>query len=245
MYVGPLSGKALPDEFAWTDSDLSPHIGHKNRTFCELTALHQIALRHANSPNDVIGLEHYRRRFVNGPKWLCQVIRTTQKSFLTRPVSNFLRRRFELTHAQAASLLEHCDIIVPRPARLKHSVEAHYRQSHISDDWQKLRHVVTSRFPDYASAFEEFSSQKTIHHFNMFVARSGWGEQYCRWLFEILDQLEKEIDLSERDSFQIRVFGFLAERLLNVFLLRHPQLRVMHLPVVQLYNESVVQPARM
>jgi hypothetical protein len=243
MYVGPLSGKTLPDEGAMTDADLSPHIGHKNRTFCELTALHQMALRHANSPSDVIGLEHYRRRFVNGPKWLCQIIRTTQKSFLSRPISNFMRRRFELTHAQAAGLLEHCDIIVPRPARLKLSVEEHYRLYHVCDDWEKLRHVVTRRFPDYTNAFEAFSRQKTIHHFNMFVARSEFVQQYCRWLFEILDQLESEIDLSARDSFQIRVFGFLAERLLNVFLLRHSQLKVMQLPVVQLYNESVVQPA--
>ena len=38
-----------------------------------------------------------------------------------------------------------------------------------------------------------------------------------KWLFPILVSLETQIDISDRDTFQKRVFGFLAERLFNVF----------------------------
>ncbi len=241
MYVGPLSGHpALPD-FAVTDADLSPHIGHKNKSYCELTALHQMALRHTGENDEVVGLVHYRRRFVNGPKWLGQLIRTLQKTNWTRPFSNALLRQHELTQADATEMLKSCDVIVPRPTRLKESIEQRYLLSHVGSDWEKLRQLMAEQHPMYMPAFEQCASGKTIHHFNMFVATSGFLHKYTKWLFSILEQLEGQIDLSGRDHFQIRVFGFLAERLFNVYLIKHAELRVMHVPVVQLFNESVVQ----
>jgi Domain of unknown function (DUF4422) len=63
---------------------------------------------------------------------------------------------------------------------------------------------------------------------------------YAKWLFQVLDALEPQIDLNGRDNFQQRVFGFLAERLFNVYLIKHTELKLLHLPVVQLFNESVV-----
>ena len=240
MYVGPLSGQSCPAKFAVTDADLSPHIAHKNQTYCELTALQQVARRHPATSEDVVGLVHYRRRFVNGPKWLSQIIRSTQKSRWTRPFSNALLEKHELTQSKAAKLLNHCDVIVPRLSRLKESIEQRYVQSHHGEDWYKLRQLLVDQFPDYVPAFEQCARGHSIHHFNMFVANSAFLQHYTPWLFSILDQLESQIDLSGRDHFQIRVFGFLAERLFNVYLLKHTELTVLHLPIVQLFNESVV-----
>jgi len=79
-----------------------------------------------------------------------------------------------------------------------------------------------------------------LHHFNMFVGSTDFMHRYAKWLFQILDELETQIDVSGRDNFQQRVFGFLAERLFNVYLIKHTELKVLHLPVVQLFNESVV-----
>mgnify|MGYP000415574046 FL=1 len=240
IYVGPLSGPSSPDDFAVTDAIQSPHMADKNKSFCELTALYQMLNLHAPSKDELIGLVHYRRPFVQGPKWLCRIIRTTQKSKYTRSISNVLLANYTLTQSKAAVLLKDHDVIVPVPVRLKTSVEERYMQMHVASDWEKLKRIIEVQQPDYLAAFEQLAKGRSMYLYNMFVGRTELMHRYAKWLFPILESLETQIDISDRDTFQKRVFGFLAERLFNVFLIKHSELKVLHLPVVQLFNESVV-----
>lgn len=240
IYVGPLSGPSSPDDFAVTDAIQSPHMADKNKSFCELTALYQMLNLHAPSKDELIGLVHYRRPFVQGPKWLCRIIRTTQKSKYTRGISNALLANYSLTQSKAAVLLKDHDVIVPVPVHLKTSVEERYMQMHVASDWAKLKRIIEVQQPDYLAAFEQLANGRSMYLYNMFVGRTELMHRYAKWLFPILESLETQIDISDRDTFQKRVFGFLAERLFNVFLIKHTELKVLHLPVVQLFNESVV-----
>mgnify|MGYP000660132892 FL=1 len=240
IYVGPLSGPSSPDDFAVTDAIQSPHMADKNKSFCELTALYQMLNLHPASKDELIGLVHYRRPFIQGPKWLCRIIRTTQKSKFTRGISNALLANYTLTQSKAAVLLKDHDVIVPVPVHLKTSVEERYMQMHVASDWEKLKRIIEVQQPDYLAAFEQLANARSMYLYNMFVGRTELMHRYAKWLFPILESLEMQIDISDRDTFQKRVFGFLAERLFNVFLIKHTELKVLHLPVVQLFNESVV-----
>ncbi|EXC31183.1 hypothetical protein J520_2287 [Acinetobacter sp. 869535] len=52
-------------------------------------------------------------------------------------------------------------------------------------------------------------------------------------MFKILFELEKELDISSYNSYQKRIFGFLSERLFNVFLLHHNnEIKVSEIDVV-------------
>ena len=54
--------------------------------------------------------------------------------------------------------------------------------------------------------------------FNMFVMRRDLFDAYCQWLFSVLFELEKRLDVSSFDPYNQRVFGFVGERLLDVWL---------------------------
>ena len=76
--------------------------------------------------------------------------------------------------------------------------------------------------------------------FNMFVLRSELFNSYCNWLFSILFEVEKRIPYKEYGPYQGRVFGFLAERLLNVWVEKNiSQEKIKYLPVVNLEGENL------
>lgn len=54
--------------------------------------------------------------------------------------------------------------------------------------------------------------------FNMFVMRRDYFRGYMDWLFSVLFELEKRLDITDWDTYDSRVYGFVAERLLDVWL---------------------------
>ena len=56
------------------------------------------------------------------------------------------------------------------------------------------------------------------HRFNMFVMSHEKLHAWCTWLFDVLFELEKRLDISGYDAYNARVFGFVAERLLDVWI---------------------------
>lgn len=55
----------------------------------------------------------------------------------------------------------------------------------------------------------------------MMFCKANLFDDYCRWLFDILFELEQVVDLSELNHYQQRLYGFLSERLLNVWIRRN------------------------
>ena len=56
------------------------------------------------------------------------------------------------------------------------------------------------------------------HRFNMFIMKRNLFNDYCDWLFGILFKVENRIDISDWNKSEQRVFGYLSERLLDVWI---------------------------
>ena len=54
--------------------------------------------------------------------------------------------------------------------------------------------------------------------FNMFIMKKDILNDYCEWLFDILETLENSIDSTQYDSFHSRFYGRISELLLDVYI---------------------------
>ena len=69
----------------------------------------------------------------------------------------------------------------------------------------------------YLPSFDKVMAGNRLHLFNMLIAREEVFDAYCDWLFAVLFELEKHVDMTGYTPYQQRLYGFLSERLLNVW----------------------------
>lgn len=189
-------------------------ISEKNANFCELTALYWIW---KNDRSDLIGLEHYRRFF-------CK-----KTSFVAKPLSV----------SAVEKKLKRADILLPRKLIMRETVYEQYNNGHIISDLDQCRNIIGEKYPDYLPSFDKTMKRKRAYMYNMFVMRRELLCEYAEWLFSILFEAEKRIDLTGRDPYQMRVFGFLSERLFQVWITHH-NLKVKCAPVYNIGEKVFV-----
>lgn len=203
-------GSALnSDDFGYQRDDIGENISNKNKSFCELTATYWIM---KNDKSDIVGLTHYRRYFF--------------KKHKNNKLENVLSEK------EIREILKEKDIIVPNSTFIiKHNAEKSWEKTHIKKDYDECRKIIAEKYPDYVEAFEQFSKSRFLYICNMFIARKEIFDEYYKWLFDILFELEKRTDISNYDDYNKRLFGFMSERLLNVWLLKHKELKIQKMPV--------------
>lgn len=213
-------GAALnEDDFGYVRDDTGDNISTKNKNFCELTATYWIL---KNDKSDIVGLTHYRRYFFKKGK--------------TNKLTNVLDEQ------DIRNILKEKDIIVPNSTFIiKHNAEKSWEATHVKKDYDECRKIITEKYPDYLEAFNKFSKSRFLYICNMFIARKEIFDDYYNWLFDILFELEKRTDLSGYDDYNKRLFGFMSERLFNVWLIKHSELKVQKMPVYNIdrrpYNQ--------
>ena len=170
------------------------NISSKNKNYCELTALYWIW---KNCNDDIVGLEHYRRMFLN----------------------DNINEIGLLNEDEILSILNTHDIIVPTLFNNKtRTVYQHYVEDHKKRDIELVQNIINSKYPEYNSSFNQVMNSKYEYGFNMLITRKDILDEYSQWLFDILFDLENKIDISKYDEYQKRIYGFLSERLFNVWL---------------------------
>ena len=133
------------------------------------------------------------------------------------------------------NILSKYDIVVPNNTYIiKHNVEDSWKATHIYKDYEECRKIVSEKYPDYIEAFEKVSKSKKLYTCNMFISSKRIFDEYYNWLFDILFELEKRTDLSKYDDYNKRLYGFMSERLFNVWLCKHSELKVYKTPVFNL-----------
>lgn len=224
-------GKALNNQNLGIAGDnTGDNISEKNRSYCELTGLYW-AWKNLKDV-DIIGLCHYRRYFDFHHQ--CQPI---------LPYTKFPKERFDkLDFSVPRKIMDAAlqgKVIAPRIMNNVGSLYDEYCICHYSEDLRTLEAVVKEKSEEkYAKAFDKVMhlSHKPLCY-NMFVMNWKDFDKYCTWLFDILEEVERRIDISQYSSVQKRVFGYMSERLFNVFVAAEG-LKVIHKPLMFIMDEK-------
>lgn len=174
--------------------DTEQNISEKNLYYSELTAIYWAW---KNLTIDAIGVVHYRRFFMSE--------RNQKKLISTEEIQDILTR-----------------VPVILPKKRHYFIETtwtQYKHAHHIEDLEKVRKEIEKHYPDDLPAFDSVMKKKSGHRFNMFIMKKEEFSAYCEWLFKILGEVEEVIPYKTYDAYNQRVFGFLSERLLDVWLI--------------------------
>ena len=201
-YVPLQVGAEGKESLGYTPDNTGEHISAKNPHYCELTGVYWIW---KNTADEYKGLVHYRRYF-RGEKG-------------------------RLTETEVKDLLSRYDVVLPRPEYLRESAyEEFCLHSGYEKDLVSLRRAVEMVDSAVLPAYDRVMGGNRLSLYNMLITSGEEYDAYCAWLFAVLEELEKTVDMTGYTPYQQRLYGFLSERLLNVWV-AHRGLRVKYLKV--------------
>ncbi|MCQ2238174.1 MAG: DUF4422 domain-containing protein [Bacteroidaceae bacterium] len=230
------AGAALHEHIVqYQPDDEGDNISYKNPHFCELTC-HYWAWKNLKNVN-IVGLNHYRRFFDFERKWASF---SPDRSFCT--IDSFIGKPYLFPDLDKE--LKECDIILPPKRHYPYNVTEQYGRWHISEDWEMLRTIIKERHPEYIPAFEKTMDKSNGYSgYNMFITSWKWFDTYSTWLFDILFEVEKRCP-PKADPVQSRIYGYMSERLINVFCEYH-ELRIKHVPIIMPIDTPFVNPSNL
>lgn len=194
MYVPLQVGRACHDALGYIGDHTGDHISDLNAYYSELTGVYWLWKNYSNT--DIIGICHYRRYLIAEDGHL-------------------------YTQRDIERLLSRYDMIVTKKLELRMPYYDGFAATHDEKDLVETERVVAEKYPAYAALFHEMVHKKETYFANMMICDKQRYDAYCTWLFDILFEVQRRIDTTGYDNYRKRVYGFLSEFLLTVWIVKN------------------------
>lgn len=225
LYLPLHVGREGKEDLGYIGDNTGDNISSLNSYYCELTGLYWAW---KNLECDYLGLVHYRRYFTNKSQPYTDDIK----------IDDVI-----LSQNDVEKILDEADVIVPK--KRKYYIEtlySHYAHTFDGSHLDKTREIIAEISPDYLESYDKMMKQRSGYMFNMFIMKKELVARYCEWLFPIIDELYKRLDITGYSTFDARLFGRVSERLFNVWLkkekLRIKEVPFMYMEKVNLWNKG-------
>lgn len=202
MYMPVHAGHAGKQDIGFQGDDTGDNISRENARFCELTTIYWAW---KNLDADYIGLVHYRRHFTARDR-----------------IHRIGKDKFDciLGGDELSGILKQYDLVLPKQRRYYieslWSHHMHLPHGHESD-LKILREVIQSVQPDYLECFDTVMKRTHAHMFNMFVMKKEIFDRYCEWLFSILTETDKRIDVADYNPMETRAVSYFGEFMIDIW----------------------------
>lgn len=230
---GALAVQRFP---GFLQDDTGENISLQNHSYCELTAQYWAW---KNVKSDYYGFFHYRR-------YLYPDLGAKRPYTIgSAPTRELLER---LNFAALPEIVTRYELIAPMGENMFMPVREHYGKAefHHEEDLTLTERIVQELYPDYTRALEAYLSQPMCYFGNIFIMERGLFERYCAWLFPILSEFDRRANLGGYGPQELRVDGYLAERLFGVFYTqcRMEGVRCVELPRIDFIAERKIRRKR-
>lgn len=193
--AGKFDDQGNPLDLGYLKDNTGDNISELNSSFCELTGLYWAW---KNLDTDYIGLVHYRRHFSMKKK---------------TGLDNVLKL------SELSPYLGTIKVFVPNKRRyFIETLYSHYEHTHYAIQLDETKKIIMEKYPEYLKSYDKVLKRTYGYMFNMMIMEKKLLDDYCTWLFDILFELRKRVDMPELDSFQGRFFGRVSEIIFNVWL---------------------------
>lgn len=218
-------GSEGKETLGYENDNKGENISLKNPYFCELTGLYWAW---KNLDADYIGLVHYRRYFAGTKK----IPKTEEEKF-----------KCILNKNDIEKMLDNTDIILPKKRNYYiENLYSHYEHTMYIEPLDETRKIIEEKYPEYIEEFDKIHKRTSAHMFNMFIMKKEILDKYCTWLFDILFELEKRIDVTKYDAFHARFFGRVSELLLDIWInknnLKYEEVKVMDMQNINWFKKG-------
>ena len=204
-------GKTENNQWGYQEDKTAPEISELNPLINECTGLYWMW---THAKEDYLGLVHYRRYFL--------------KDEIKSP-ENVMDRETALT-----ILCEYDMITAPMtflPLTVSEQLQITVEKDAFDNGMNIVEAVIEEKQPDYLEAFRYVFAGKTMFSCNMFITSKQIFDKYCEWLFSIIIEAAKAIDVTDYAPYSKRIIGFMAERLFTVWLVKQ-DLNIKEMPVL-------------
>lgn len=215
IQVGTSLTKELPEKIYDNTGD---NISHLNKSYCELTALYWAW---KNQKSDYYGLFHYRRYLIFSQNMINDykgnVCNVPYKCYKYPDIKTL--KKIGYGNKEYINIINSYDIIMPIPEDMHISVYSHYLNApnHNKQDIDLIYSIIQDKFPQYKKAMDKYLNNSLCYFGNIFIAKEIIFNDYCSWLFEILNIYDEKKNVEGYNAQELRVDGYLAERLLGIY----------------------------
>ena len=210
--------------------------------YCELTAQYW-AWKNADA--DYYGFCHYRRYFDFSDTPHQQ---NSYGEIMDAAITPEAIAEYGINDDSIAKAVEGWDVITTPMNNVREfdgftSLKDHWNADpHLQlKDLRHMYDVLCAMYPEYQVDADAVLNGTRAAFCNMFIMRKAIFQEYCEWLFPILDKFTAHWDHSAADVQTLRTPGHLSERLLNIFL-AHKQRTGAHWKIKQLQCVHFTNP---
>ncbi|MDE7267854.1 MAG: DUF4422 domain-containing protein [Lachnospiraceae bacterium] len=187
LHVGHAGAKK---DFGYMGDDTGDNISDLNCYYAELSGVYWVWKNYHQA--DYVGICHYRR-------------------FLTD------ENGYAFTEREYEDILKKYDIITTKQLELPNSYRFGFGAHHNVNTLDETGKIIKEHYPQFYDTYVTLVNENRTYFGNIMVAKKALYDEYCEWLFGIFFELQRRIDLTFEDDYHKRVFGFISEFLLYVW----------------------------